>query len=376
MPQPGGFLLDKAKRRRKAFLARRGWLIALISAIPALTALAFSQFGNPLGPWVSRGELNAFWIGVGLVGVAWTVSSLLGLDGARNLRDAAEAEQWTAQALRPLCRRGWTAFHDIDLSGKNIDHALISRRGVIALETKWTTDEVVIDETGIRRTWLDGKQRRDWRQLRSAQRHARDLANLLEAADVRVRVLPVLVMWGPDVARIDGGARRIDGVLVAVGAQSSHWLRQLRSQPLAPRDVARATEALQAHQFGRRSSPALGHDSGGRPNPAAALPPDPKPQPLRAQTPQPPEERRVFDALRRWRLATARAEGVPPYMILHDRHLVALAQRRPRTMQALGACPGIGTVKLGKYGEAILRVISDGPVDPGQAALVPSAAAR
>jgi len=376
MSRPGGFLLDEAKRRRKAFLARRAWLIALIAAIPALIALALSQFKNPLAPWVSRSELNAFWIGVGLVGVAWTVFSLLGLDGARNLRDAADAEQWTAQALRPLCRRGWTAFHDIDLGGKNIDHALIGRRGAIALETKWTTDEVVVDESGIRRTWLDGKERRDWRQIRSAQRHARDLANLLEAADVRVRVLPVLVMWGPDVARIDGGFRRIDGVLVAVGTQSAHWRRQLRSQPLAPRDVARAIGALKAHQPGGRSSPTRRRESGGPPSPAATPPPGPKPRPAEAQPPEAPEERQVFDALRRWRLASARAEGVPPYMILHDRHLVVLAQRRPTTMQALGACPGIGTIKLGKYGEAILRVIPEEPANPDRAAPISSAAAR
>jgi hypothetical protein len=376
MSRPGGFLLDKAKHRRRAFLARRGWLVALIAAVPALTALAFSRFGNPLEPWVSRGELNAFWIGVGVVGVPWTVSSLLGLDGARHLREAAEAEQWTAQALRPLCRREWTAFHDIDLGGRNIDHALIGRRGVIALETKWTTDEVVVDESGMRRKWLDGRERRDWRQLRSAQRHARDLADLLEAADVRVRVLPVLVKWGPDVARIEGGFRRVEGVLVAVGAQSSDWRRQLRSQPLAPLDVAKAIEALQARQSGARSSPNRRRSSAGPPNPAAIPPPSPKPQSAEARSLQEPDESRAFDALRRWRLAAARAEGVPPYVILHDRHLVILAHRRPTTLQALGACPGIGKVKLGKYGEAILRVISEGPVNPSQAPLIPSAAAR
>jgi ATP-dependent DNA helicase RecQ len=65
----------------------------------------------------------------------------------------------------------------------------------------------------------------------------------------------------------------------------------------------------------------------------------------------------LFDALRDLRLELAREQGIPPYIIFHDSTLIALAQDRPKTMQAFGRMPGVGAVKLERYGEAFLNVI-------------------
>lgn len=71
----------------------------------------------------------------------------------------------------------------------------------------------------------------------------------------------------------------------------------------------------------------------------------------------------LFENLRKWRLATARGEGVPAFVVCHDRMLKAVARTRPRTPEELLEINGIGPVKLERYGETLLAEIADF-VDP------------
>ncbi len=66
----------------------------------------------------------------------------------------------------------------------------------------------------------------------------------------------------------------------------------------------------------------------------------------------------LFDALRRWRAETARAQGVPAYVILHDRSLLELASRRPASAEELLGIAGIGAAKADRYAEALLRIVA------------------
>jgi ATP-dependent DNA helicase RecQ len=70
----------------------------------------------------------------------------------------------------------------------------------------------------------------------------------------------------------------------------------------------------------------------------------------------------LFERLRAWRLAEARAQGVPPYVIFHDSTLADLARHRPADPAALAAISGIGARKLERYGSPVLRVIAGEPV--------------
>jgi ATP-dependent DNA helicase RecQ len=65
----------------------------------------------------------------------------------------------------------------------------------------------------------------------------------------------------------------------------------------------------------------------------------------------------LLQALKSWRREQARAQGVPPYVVFHDRTLVELAARRPRDRAALGGISGIGAAKLERYGEGLLAVL-------------------
>src|SRR3989442_87025 len=75
---------------------------------------------------------------------------------------------------------------------------------------------------------------------------------------------------------------------------------------------------------------------------------------LAARTGVPAE---TLDRLRRWRLETARAAGVPAYVVFHDSTLTAIAVARPASLSALLRVPGVGDAKLRRYGEEVLEVL-------------------
>jgi DNA helicase II / ATP-dependent DNA helicase PcrA len=85
----------------------------------------------------------------------------------------------------------------------------------------------------------------------------------------------------------------------------------------------------------------------------AAAPPLPrKERPVLEQTP-------AVQALREWRLARARADEVPAFVVFSDRTLAELASRSPRTLAELAAVPGIGPAKLERYGSELLAKLAN-----------------
>ena len=66
----------------------------------------------------------------------------------------------------------------------------------------------------------------------------------------------------------------------------------------------------------------------------------------------------VVEALRAWRQEEARRRAIAPFVILHDRTLVAIATFVPRSKGELHTMPGIGPAKLATYGDAILSVVA------------------
>ncbi len=65
----------------------------------------------------------------------------------------------------------------------------------------------------------------------------------------------------------------------------------------------------------------------------------------------------MFEALRQWRAAAAREQGVPAYVIFHDRALHELAAQRPQTMDELLGISGIGAAKAERYGLALFALL-------------------
>jgi ATP-dependent DNA helicase RecQ len=66
----------------------------------------------------------------------------------------------------------------------------------------------------------------------------------------------------------------------------------------------------------------------------------------------------LFEALRRYRLTVARAEGVAPFIVASDRTLRDIAALRPRDLAELERAHGVGPYKVAKYGAGILQVVA------------------
>ncbi len=49
---------------------------------------------------------------------------------------------------------------------------------------------------------------------------------------------------------------------------------------------------------------------------------------------------------------------MPPYVIFHDTTLLAMAQERPRDLDAFARLPGVGGAKLSRYAQTFLAVIA------------------
>ena len=65
----------------------------------------------------------------------------------------------------------------------------------------------------------------------------------------------------------------------------------------------------------------------------------------------------TVDRLKRWRMETARASGVPAYVVFHDSTLNAIASANPANLAELLRVPGVGDSKLRKYGEEVLELL-------------------
>ncbi len=70
-----------------------------------------------------------------------------------------------------------------------------------------------------------------------------------------------------------------------------------------------------------------------------------------------PAQQELREEIRQWRLNTARATGVPAYVVFPDRTLDALVIERPSTHEELARIPGLGAKKLARYGDNILELL-------------------
>ena len=67
----------------------------------------------------------------------------------------------------------------------------------------------------------------------------------------------------------------------------------------------------------------------------------------------------IFERLRAWRSATAKEQGVPPYVVFHDKTLREIATLHPSSLGELGTVNGVGENKLAKYGQQILDTLAE-----------------
>lgn len=67
----------------------------------------------------------------------------------------------------------------------------------------------------------------------------------------------------------------------------------------------------------------------------------------------------LFEALRTWRGAQAKEQGVPAYVIFHDATLREIATLRPTAVADLAGISGVGEKKRATYGEGVVGVVAE-----------------
>jgi ATP-dependent DNA helicase RecQ len=78
--------------------------------------------------------------------------------------------------------------------------------------------------------------------------------------------------------------------------------------------------------------------------------------------PEGPSDPALLARLKRWRTEEASRRAVPPYVVFHDRTLVAIAAARPEHREQLLGVKGVGPAKLAAYGDAVLALVRE-PLD-------------
>lgn len=70
-------------------------------------------------------------------------------------------------------------------------------------------------------------------------------------------------------------------------------------------------------------------------------------------------DKELYLQLKALRLSIAKEHNLPPYVIFHDKTLLAMAKRRPLQRDSFAQIPGVGQSKLDKYADAFLNVIAE-----------------
>ncbi|MCK4514709.1 MAG: HRDC domain-containing protein, partial [Spirochaetaceae bacterium] len=73
----------------------------------------------------------------------------------------------------------------------------------------------------------------------------------------------------------------------------------------------------------------------------------------------------LFEQLRTCRREIAQKQGVPAYVVFHDRTLREMAAANPKDLNEMQLIHGIGATKLERYGNDFLRVLREHVCKPG-----------
>ncbi|MDH2917358.1 MAG: nuclease-related domain-containing protein [Gallionella sp.] len=180
-----------------------GYLTVLITMPLLLYSMLVSMMFFNGASTVST-QMIVFYALVGIACIGYLAYKIVGhVKRKRNLTLGLEAELSVGQELNELIRDGAWVFHDFPANGFNIDHVVISTKGVLAIETKARSKptngdgkstgwEVIYDGTSLAFPgWTESEP------LAQAARQAEWLQQWLNSAlGESVAVKPILVLPG------------------------------------------------------------------------------------------------------------------------------------------------------------------------------------
>jgi hypothetical protein len=165
----------------------------------------------------------------------------------RILQLGMDAEMAAGQELNQLMLDGYSVFHDLPAQNFNIDHVVVGRSGVYAVETKGRP-KVKLAEGGGAEVICDGKSLAFpvWREsepLKQATRQAKWLSDwLTTAVGEPIRAKPILILLGWFIKRTG-----IQEIPVLSGREVRDYLLGRRAVELSSAQIHRI-----CHQLDRR----------------------------------------------------------------------------------------------------------------------------
>jgi ATP-dependent DNA helicase RecQ len=75
--------------------------------------------------------------------------------------------------------------------------------------------------------------------------------------------------------------------------------------------------------------------------------------------PAAPADTALASVLRAWRMKVSKAAGVPPYTVMNNKTLDAIAAAMPDSLAELEDVPGMGPARVARYGNALLNLIDE-----------------
>ncbi len=209
------------------------WNVAMLMVVPLMMLSLYLVQSQARGPTRSSTFLALLYAAGAVVYIAGMTrrlwKSFIRID---RLKAGLDAELAVGQELDQLMRQGAAVFHDLPGENFNIDHVVIARQGVFAIETKGYSKRnehagragatVVFDGQCLKfPAWTIKKP------LEQSERQAQWLAQwLASATGTQMRVLPVLALPGWFVERTGRGSvrtlsgRELAGLLQSRGTRS------------------------------------------------------------------------------------------------------------------------------------------------------------
>lgn len=240
----GRYARDLTAQRARTWASQFWWgLLALVAAPPALAV--------PCSVLFLHGPLRYLVIGAVSASGLWL--ALLGcvvFSGAATTYVSVVAEQWTADTLRRLRRRGWRLINGFKLVDQaDIDHVAVGPAGVLVVETKWSAEAWdLTQECGFGAHAVDRAVAQVANAAKLVYGSLGNARRGLAPRDALVR--PVVVLHsstGPASAPVAGwDQRRYEDWQVAVvhGSYLHQWLESLDGHVLGRPDVERLWTAL------------------------------------------------------------------------------------------------------------------------------------
>jgi hypothetical protein len=196
--------------------AREIWPVLLVLVVvPPALAVPFVALTGGLLRWVVLGLLIA--VGPWLVSVALLLTS-----GVAPQAMGTAGEEWTAQELRRLEKRGWHVVTGVTLPGHQIDHVAVGPSGVLVVESKWSAEPWFgADSPKFMRGTLQSA-------LNQANQSRQQVVSKLRGIVGDCDVQSVLVLWSASGRILDEHAPEVTkGTTVLLGTELRSWLDAL-----------------------------------------------------------------------------------------------------------------------------------------------------